>query len=72
MFMNTAVDQQVERYLKANSKWEKAAQQIKLNKLQAPEYKGSLLEGNDGFGLGIICLKIISVNITSPKYLHLS
>jgi methylmalonyl-CoA mutase len=58
MFMNTAVDQQVERYLKANSKWEKAAQQIKQRfeqaGLQAPEYKGSLLEGNDGFGLGTL------------------
>jgi methylmalonyl-CoA mutase len=58
MFMNTAVDQQVERYLKANSKWEKAAQQIKQRfeqaGLQAPEYKGSLPEGNDGFGLGTL------------------
>jgi methylmalonyl-CoA mutase len=58
MFMNTAVDQQVERYLKANSKWEKAAQQIKQRfeqaGLQAPEYKGSLPEGNDGFGLGML------------------
>ena len=58
MFMNTAVDQQVERYLKANSKWEKAAQQIKQRfkqaGLQAPEYTGSLPEGNDGFGLGTL------------------
>ena len=58
MFMNTAIDQQVERYLKAEGEWEQALQTVKASfeqaGLQAPEYAGLLPEGNDGFGLGTL------------------
>ena len=58
MFMNTAIDQQVERYLKAKGEWEQALQTVKASfeqaGLQAPEYAGSLPEGNNGFGLGTL------------------
>lgn len=58
MFMNTAIDQQMERYLKAKGEWEQALQTVKASfekaGLQAPEYAGSLPEGNNGFGLGML------------------
>ena len=58
MFMNTAIDQQVERYLKANGEWEEALKRVTASfeqaGLQAPEYAGSLPEGNNGFGLGTL------------------
>jgi methylmalonyl-CoA mutase len=56
MFMNTAVDQQVEKYLKAHGQWEQAEQ--KINELYRdrprPRYAGELPEGSDGFGLGML------------------
>ncbi|MDR8391850.1 methylmalonyl-CoA mutase family protein [Aliifodinibius sp. S!AR15-10] len=58
MFMNTAVDQEVERYLKENGEWEEAQQKIKqhFNKkgVSQPKYYGQLPETNDGFGLGLL------------------
>jgi isobutyryl-CoA mutase len=58
MFMNTAIDQQVERYLKAKGEWEQALQTVKATfeqtGLQAPKYAGSLPLGSDGFGLGTL------------------
>ena len=57
MFMNTAVDQQVEKYLRADQqRWDAA--HAKIEKLFAgkrrPEYGGMLPEGNDGLGLGLL------------------
>jgi isobutyryl-CoA mutase len=61
MFMNTAVDQQVERHLKSHGLW--AAAQEKIAALNAaaaargvppPSYKGALPEGHDGSGLGLL------------------
>ena len=56
MFMNTAIDQQVEKYLKDNKLWEAAEKKIAelyIDK-QRPSYQGDLPEGNDGFGLGTL------------------
>jgi methylmalonyl-CoA mutase len=57
MFMNTAIDQAVERHLKEDSKRWKAAQ-AKIDALYVgrvkPEYEGSLPKGNDGLGLGLL------------------
>jgi len=57
MFMNTAIDQVVERYLKEDSKRWKAAQ-AKIDALYVgrikPEYQASLPKGNDGLGLGLL------------------
>ena len=58
MFMNTAIDQEVERYLKENGKWEEAQQKIEEyfeeRDVEAPEYNNELPETNDGFGLGLL------------------
>ncbi|HUO82374.1 MAG TPA: methylmalonyl-CoA mutase family protein [Gammaproteobacteria bacterium] len=56
MFMNTAIDQRVERYLREESRWDEA--QKKIDALYAgrprPAYQGALPEGHDGFGLGLL------------------
>lgn len=58
MFMNTAIDQEVERYLKKNGKWEGAQKEIKKyfeeRGVSQPEYDGELPAPNDGFGLGLL------------------
>jgi len=55
MFMNTAVDQQVEKHLKENGQWD-AAKKKRAEALgdDAPEYTGELPESNDGLGLGTL------------------
>ena len=57
MFMNTAIDQQVEKYLKADpARW--AAAEQKIAKLfegrQRPQYHGELPPTNDGLGLALL------------------
>jgi len=56
MFMNTAVDQQVERWLRANGRWDEA--EAKIAKIYAgrerPRYRGDLPTGHDGSGLGLL------------------
>jgi len=57
MFMNTAIDQQVEKYLKEDdARW--AAAQKKIAELlkgrPQPQYHGDLPEGNDGLGLALL------------------
>ncbi|MEO8669659.1 MAG: methylmalonyl-CoA mutase family protein [Tahibacter sp.] len=57
MFMNTAIDQQVEKYLRADdARWDAA--HATIGKLfegrQRPTYSGLLPEGNDGLGLGLL------------------
>lgn len=57
MFMNTAIDQQVEKYLKADpARWAKAQQTITelFADRPRPAYQGELPEGNDGLGLGLL------------------
>jgi methylmalonyl-CoA mutase len=56
MFMNTAVDQQVERHLRESGGWAEA--EAKIAKLFAgrerPRYRGELPAGHDGSGLGLL------------------
>ncbi|HLJ38953.1 MAG TPA: methylmalonyl-CoA mutase family protein [Steroidobacteraceae bacterium] len=61
MFMNTAVDQQVERYLKAEGRWSAAERRIaELHAASAargvapPAYQGSLPPHHDGSGLALL------------------
>jgi methylmalonyl-CoA mutase len=61
MFMNTAIDQQVERHLRAQGQWPAAAQKITArNEASAargvppPAYKGPLPPHHDGSGLGLL------------------
>jgi isobutyryl-CoA mutase len=55
MFMNTAVDQQVEKHLKETGKW-KEAEKKKAELLgdDLPEYTGTLPTTNDELGLGTL------------------
>ncbi|HWU53146.1 MAG TPA: methylmalonyl-CoA mutase family protein, partial [Tahibacter sp.] len=57
MFMNTAIDQQVEKYLREDgARWEAARATIAdLYRDRArPQYGGLLPDGNDGLGLGLL------------------
>lgn len=58
MFMNAAIDQEVERYLKAEGKWEQALKDVKAKYkklgLPIPEYSNKLPAGNNEFGLGLL------------------
>ena len=56
MFMNTAVDQQVENWLRAEGRW--AAAETRIGQLfegrTRPVYRGELPPGHDGSGLGLL------------------
>lgn len=58
MFMNTAIDQEVEKHLRKEGLWDSAEKKIERffreNDVKRPEYNGSLPAGNDGFGLGLL------------------
>ncbi|MFT4179176.1 MAG: methylmalonyl-CoA mutase family protein, partial [Thermomonas sp.] len=57
MFMNTAIDQQVEKYLKADdARWMEAQQKIDtfFADRERPRYHGDLPQGNDGLGLALL------------------
>jgi len=53
-FLNTAIDQLVERRLKETGRWEQAQQRIRELAPDAPAYRGALPEGHDGAGLGLL------------------
>jgi methylmalonyl-CoA mutase len=72
MFMNTAIDQRVERYLKAAGRWSEAQQKIDALQQSAlargcppPTYKGQLPKGHDGTGLAL--LGITADEIVEPE-----
>jgi len=55
MFMNTAIDQQVEKHLKETGRWDEAEKKkADLLGEDAPEYTGQLPRSNDGLGLGLL------------------
>ena len=56
MFMNTAVDQRVERYLSESGRWPEAEKRIAACYAGRPRpvYRGALPDGNDGFGLRLL------------------
>ena len=54
MFMNTAIDQRVERHLREAGRWE-AVQAVLERKLpDRPRYRGDLPPDHDGSGLGLL------------------
>lgn len=57
-FMNAAIDQQCELYIKENGLEDEARQKVKdifaAKNLPAPIYQGDLPEGNDGLGLMLL------------------
>ena len=57
MFMNSAIDQQVEKYLRAEQpRWDAAHDAIEamFQDKRRPDYSGMLPDGNDGLGLGLL------------------
>ncbi|MDQ1094017.1 methylmalonyl-CoA mutase [Xanthomonas sacchari] len=57
MFMNTAIDQQVEKYLKGDAqRWAQAEQTLAqlFDGRERPRYHGALPPGNDGLGLALL------------------
>jgi len=57
MFMNTAIDQQVEKYLRADqARWDAAHDRIEACYAgrARPRYTGTLPDGHDGLGLGLL------------------
>ena len=61
MFMNTAIDQRVEKYLKAEGRWPQAQAKIEAIHRAAeqagtapPRYSGELPAGHDGSGLALL------------------
>jgi methylmalonyl-CoA mutase len=61
MFMNTAIDQRVERYLKEEGRWAEAERKIAAligestaRGVAPPSYKGELPKGHDGMGLALL------------------
>lgn len=57
MFMNTAIDQQVERYLRADdTRWQAALSTLDeiFADRERPQYSGELPEQNDGLGLALL------------------
>ncbi|HEX7062759.1 MAG TPA: methylmalonyl-CoA mutase family protein, partial [Woeseiaceae bacterium] len=66
-FMNTAIDQQVEKHLKETGQWEEAQRKIDayFAGRERPRYAGHLPPGNDGLGLGL--LGISGDKLVSPE-----
>ncbi len=56
MFMNTAVDQRVEKHLRATGQWEAAEKKVAalFKDRPRPTYKGELPPNHDGSGLGLL------------------
>ena len=57
MFMNTAIDQNVEKYLREDeARWAAAEAKIAAlyKNVPRPQYLGELPKGNDGLGLGLL------------------
>ncbi|MDP6941423.1 MAG: methylmalonyl-CoA mutase family protein [Planctomycetota bacterium] len=54
-FLNTAIDQAIEKRLRETNRWEET--QLKIKELcggNQPTYRGALPEGHDGSGLGLL------------------
>jgi methylmalonyl-CoA mutase len=55
-FMNTAIDQQIEKHLRDSGEWDAACKKIDawFEDRNRPVYEGQLPEGNEGLGLGLL------------------
>jgi len=54
MFMNTAIDQHVERFLRANGRFDAALKIVAKAHPTLPKYRGELPPGHDGTGLALL------------------
>lgn len=67
MFMNAAIDQQVELWLKAQGRWDAAETTIAAHfgDRERPRYEGDLPAGNNGLGLGT--LGVSGADLVEPE-----
>ncbi len=82
MFLNAAIDQQVERFLRQQGRWSAAQQRIaalRAAQLAAgvtlPTYRGELPEGHDGSGLALLGLsgeELVGELLSAAEYARLS
>jgi isobutyryl-CoA mutase len=56
MFLSAAVDQQVEKHLRASGRWEETERALdaRFAGRERPRYEGALPPGSDGLGLGLL------------------
>jgi methylmalonyl-CoA mutase len=61
MFMNAAIDQRVEQFLRSSDRWASAEKRIgelhsaiRARGCEVPVYRGELSKGHDGFGLALL------------------
>ena len=54
MYMNTAIDQHLERTLRAQGRWAAAEAALAARAEGLPKYRGELPEGHDGTGLALL------------------
>ena len=64
-FLNTAIDQQVERRLKDTGRWDEVETRLIQLAPDHPTYRGDLPQGHDGFGLGL--LGVSGDQVVSPE-----
>jgi methylmalonyl-CoA mutase len=71
-FMNTAIDQQVEKHLRESGGWEDAGKKINayFEGRERPRYEGELPPGNDGLGLGLLGISGDKV-VDAETYRHI-
>ena len=53
-FLNTAIDQAVERELRSSGRWEETVAALNTKHSARPKYRSELPEGHDGSGLGLL------------------
>ena len=56
-FLNAAIDQQVEKQLRANGELERVRARITAERGPLPSYEGELPPGHDGLGLGLLGIR---------------
>jgi methylmalonyl-CoA mutase len=54
MYMNTAIDQRIERQLRATDRWDAVETALQKAGIDRPAYRGELPPGHDGSGLGLL------------------
>ncbi len=54
MYMNTAIDQRVETFLREGGRWAAVEDALKRAMPERPRYRGALPAGHDGSGLGLL------------------
>jgi isobutyryl-CoA mutase len=75
MYMNTAIDQRIERHLRAQARWPQVEAAIARAGIEQPKYRGELPAGHDGSGLGLLGLggrRLVGLGVlTADEYARL-